>query len=63
MGDSASRHGVLWGHNGEGPGYAASAFHAPDLNGRRATVCVMCAAESSDIAADLVFAVLDLLAG
>ncbi len=41
MGDSASRHGVLWGHNGEGPGYAASAFHAPDLRGRRATVCIM----------------------
>ncbi len=63
MGDSASRHGVLWGHNGEGPGYAASAFHVPDLRGQRATVCIMCAAEGSDIAADLVFTVLDFLAG
>ncbi len=61
MGDAASRHGVLWGHNGEGPGYAASAFHAQNLRGRRATVCAMCAAESSDFAADLVFATLDLL--
>jgi D-alanyl-D-alanine carboxypeptidase len=62
MGDLASRHGVLWGHNGEGPGYAASAFHAPDLCGRRATACAMCAAEGSGVPEDLVFASLDLLA-
>ncbi|MCB0064145.1 MAG: beta-lactamase family protein [Caldilineaceae bacterium] len=31
MGDPASPVGVLWGHGGGGPGYAASAFHMPDL--------------------------------
>jgi D-alanyl-D-alanine carboxypeptidase len=29
MGDAESRWGRLWGHNGAGPGYATSAFHAP----------------------------------
>ncbi|MEZ4675397.1 MAG: serine hydrolase domain-containing protein [Caldilineaceae bacterium] len=45
MGDPASPVGLLWGHNGGGPGYSASAFHAPNLNGRAVTVCVMSASE------------------
>lgn len=61
-GDLASRHGVLWGHDGEGPGYAVSAFHAPDLRGQPATACAIRAVERSDVAADLVFASLALLA-
>lgn len=40
MGDLAS---PRWGHNGGGPGYSASAFHAADLGG--ATVCAMVSAE------------------
>jgi D-alanyl-D-alanine carboxypeptidase len=62
MGDAASRHGPLFGHDGEGPGYAASAFHAPASHGGRATVCVMCAVEDSDIPRGIVFELLDLLA-
>jgi len=45
MGDLASPWGVLWGHNGGGPGYEASAFHAPDLAGRAVTVCALCGIE------------------
>lgn len=41
MGDPASPVGLIWGHNGGGPGYNASAFHVPDLAGRGVTVCVM----------------------
>ncbi len=41
MGDLASSPGVL-GHNGAGPGYAASVFHAAD---RGASACVMGAIE------------------
>jgi D-alanyl-D-alanine carboxypeptidase len=59
MGDSASRWGRLWGHNGGGPGYTTSAFHAPDLGG--VSVCAMCAQETGGTAEQLVFAVLEAL--
>ena len=59
MADAASRWGRLWGHNGGGPGYTTSAFHAPDLGG--ASVCAMCALEEAPGAEQLVFAVLDVL--
>jgi len=45
MGDPASPVGLVWGHNGGGPGYSASAFHAPKLQGRSVTVCAMSAIE------------------
>jgi len=61
MGDTASRWGRLWGHNGGGPGYTASAFHAPDLGG--VSVCAMCALEDKSTAEQLVFAVFDALRG
>jgi D-alanyl-D-alanine carboxypeptidase len=60
MGDPASRWGLLWGHNGEGPGYTASAFHAPQLGG--VSVCAMCALEGDARAEQMVFAALDALA-
>ena len=60
MADPASRWGRVWGHNGGGPGYNTSAFHAPDLGG--ASVCAMCAREGGS-AEQLVLAVLDALAG
>jgi D-alanyl-D-alanine carboxypeptidase len=59
MGDLQSRWGRLWGHNGGGPGYRTSAFHAPDLNG--VSVCAMCAEEGSAPAEELLFAVLDAI--
>jgi len=61
MGDTASRWGRLWGHNGGGPGYTTSAFHAPDLGG--VSVCAMCALEEKSTAEQLVFAVFDALRG
>src|SRR6267143_3204666 len=39
MGDPESPWGLAWGHNGGGPGYNASAFHAPGLGG--VSVCAM----------------------
>lgn len=56
MGDVASPWGPIVGHNGGGPGYSASAFHAPELGGL--TVCVMGAMESLSAEA-LVFSVFD----
>ena len=59
MGDPDSVHGRLWGHTGGGPGYTASAVHAPDLRG--VTVCAMCAFEGEVDAEQVVFTVLDTL--
>jgi D-alanyl-D-alanine carboxypeptidase len=60
MADSASPWGLLVGHNGGGPCYSASAFHAVDLGG--ASVCVMAAlGESVQAAEDVVFATLEHL--
>jgi D-alanyl-D-alanine carboxypeptidase len=61
MGDPESPWGALWGHNGRGPGYDTSAFHAPDLRGRVVTACAMCAIEDDSIAEDLVRSVLDIV--
>ena len=55
------RLGLLWGHNGGGPGYQASAFHSQLLCEQGVTVCVMMAGGTDDLAALLVFATLKLL--
>jgi D-alanyl-D-alanine carboxypeptidase len=60
MGDPASPWGLAVGHNGGGPGYSASAFHAFDLDG--ASVCAMGAIEDGFNAEGVVFDVLDHLA-
>ena len=59
MGSVSSRWGRIAGHNGGGPCYTASAFHALDLGD--ATVCAMGAIESGFDAEHLVFDVLDRL--
>jgi D-alanyl-D-alanine carboxypeptidase len=59
MGDPASPWGLVVGHNGGGPCYSASAFHAFALGG--ATVCAMGAFEGFDAEA-VVFGVLDRIA-
>jgi D-alanyl-D-alanine carboxypeptidase len=59
MGDPESSWGRLWGHNGGGPGYTTSAFHAPDLGD--ASVCAMCALQEDSRAEQILFAVLDAL--
>ena len=61
MGDPASPWGLVVGHNGGGPCYSASAYHAFDLGG--ASVCSMGAIEEGFNAENLVFDVLDHLAG
>ncbi|MEP7064497.1 MAG: serine hydrolase domain-containing protein [Gemmatimonadota bacterium] len=59
MGDPASPWGPLVGHNGGGPCYSASAFHAADLGG--ASVCAMGAIEEDFSAEENVAGVLDWL--
>lgn len=59
MGDPKSPRGPLWGHNGGGPGYRASAFHAPGLGD--VSVCAMCASEEDSKTEELVFAAFDAL--
>jgi len=61
MGDPASPWGLVLGHNGGGPGYSASAFHAFDLGG--ASVCTMGAIEENFKAENVVFGIIDQLAG
>ncbi len=60
MGDPASPWGLVVGHNGGGPCYSASAFHAFDLGG--ASVCVMGAIEDDFNSEGVVFDILDHLA-
>ena len=59
MGDPTSPWGKVVGHNGGGPCYSASAFHAFDLGG--ASVCAMGAIEEGFSAEGVVFDVLDHL--
>jgi D-alanyl-D-alanine carboxypeptidase len=60
MGDPASPWGLIVGHNGAGPCYTASAFHAVELGG--ASVCAMGAIEEGFDAARVVHDVFDRLA-
>ena len=61
VGIAESPFGALWGHNGGGPGYRTSAYHAPELG--EASVCAMCALEGDPGAEPLVFAVFAALRG
>ena len=58
MGDPASPSGPIWGHEGGGPGYGASAFHAPALGGVTACAMVAGPATAPREAGDLVRTVL-----
>jgi D-alanyl-D-alanine carboxypeptidase len=55
--DPQSRWGRIMGHNGGGPGYNASLFHARDLGD--VTICVMSAREEGVSAEQLVFQLFD----
>ena len=60
MADPESPWGPLYGHNGGGPGYSASAFFVPNLGDL--SICAMSATENEKFKAhELVFDVLDLL--
>lgn len=52
----------VYGHNGGGPGYGASAFAALDAPGGPAVACAMCAFEDERVPEDLVFAALEIVA-
>jgi hypothetical protein len=60
MGDPESSLGLLLGHNGAGPCYAASAFHATGLDG--ASACVMGAIEDDFRPEEVVLAILNRFA-
>jgi D-alanyl-D-alanine carboxypeptidase len=57
MGDPASPWGLTVGHNGGGPCYSASAFHAFDLGG--VSICAMGAIEEDFSAEGVVASILD----
>ncbi len=61
VGIAESPFGALRGHNGGGPGYRTSAYHASELG--EASVCAMCALEGDPGADPLVFAVFAALRG
>lgn len=46
--DQGWRYGVLAGHGGGGPGYAAGALHAPDALGRRITCAALANSDQGD---------------
>jgi D-alanyl-D-alanine carboxypeptidase len=62
MGTLESPLGPVYGHNGGGPGYGASAFHAPALGPGGVTACALCASEEEHLPEQLVFAALELAA-
>jgi len=49
MGDSHSRHGPCWGHDGSGPGYAAAAYHLPQHPAGAVTCVLLCGSEVPDV--------------
>lgn len=59
MGDPDSPYGMVFGHNGGGPCYNISAFHAAELGG--VSVCTIGALEVGFNAEDIVFDILDRL--
>jgi len=61
MADPESPLGPLFGHNGGGPGYDGSAFHAPRLVPGGATICALCAVEDDFLAENLVLDAFELL--
>lgn len=46
--DQGSRYGILAGHGGGGPGYAAGALHVPDAGGRRITCAALANTDQGD---------------
>lgn len=59
MADPASPWGRLFGHNGEGPGYTASVFHAPDVGPGGVTVGVTCGIEEAACAEQILRAAIE----
>jgi D-alanyl-D-alanine carboxypeptidase len=62
LGLMGSRDRPLFGHNGGGPGYTASAWCARDAPGAPAAACAMLAFEDPPLAESLAWSALDLVA-
>ncbi|GAC1355528.1 MAG: serine hydrolase domain-containing protein [Herpetosiphon sp.] len=60
--DLRSRHGVIAGHGGGGPGYSAAALHVPDVHGRRITSIVLANRDQSDLSLRTAFTMAMMLA-
>jgi D-alanyl-D-alanine carboxypeptidase len=60
LGLMGQRSRPVYGHNGGGPGYGASAFAALDAPGGAAVACAMCAFEGERVAEDLAFSALEI---
>ena len=60
--DPASPYGLVAGHGGGGPGYAAGAFYFADLAGQPTTIVALLNRDHGDAALRIVFALADLLA-
>ncbi|MGH7291055.1 MAG: serine hydrolase domain-containing protein, partial [Myxococcota bacterium] len=54
--------GAVLGHNGSGPGFSASAFHAASLRGRGVTACALIAVEDERVPEGVVLSALELAA-
>ena len=62
MMDTAHRFGVVAGHTGGGPGYSTAAYHFPDVHGHRVSAVALVNRDGSDVATDIVFSLVDVLA-
>lgn len=60
--DRQSRHGVIVGHGGGGPGYVAGALHLPNAHGRRITSVVLANRDHHDLALRTAFTLATTLA-
>ncbi len=60
--DPQSRHGIIAGHAGGGPGYSAGALHLPHVHGHRITSVVLANCDRDDLALRTAFQLAMLLA-
>lgn len=63
MMDRANRHGVVVGHSGGGPGFSTAAYHFPAVKGHQVTAAALVNRDGGDIASDIVFGLVQHLAG
>ncbi len=60
--DPRARYGVIAGHGGGGPGYAAGALHVPDVHGRRITSVALANRDQPDLGLQIAFTMTMMLA-
>lgn len=62
MMDPENRYGIVAGHTGGGPGYAAAAYHFPDVHGHRVTSVALVNREGAGTAEEIVFSMVERVA-